>query len=248
MPNRDDYVPVCLAAGGSDSGGEAGLQADLLAFRHFGVHGCCALSATTAQNPQAVHSVNPVSSRVFAAQIAAVTDHFTLGAVKAGMLASAAHIAALVRGIPAGVPLVVDPVLISTSIVPAGRFDHAEPAGNGVSPRPLPLHPRRAGPGRRRTRVSIRLCRTSQGRTCRGRFIDRYSLCRRTDLAVASAAIEGSAGDARHRMSSRRRRRRHPLSSDQRGLARRLPMVQSLCPPLYQLARSKPVWLAHRHP
>ena len=125
MPQSEEYMPVCLAAGGSDSGGEAGIQADLLAFRHFGVHGCCAISANTAQNPRAVVSVNPVSSRVFAAQIAAVTDHFPLGAVKSGMLASAANIAALLRGIPAGVPLVVDPVLISTSgralLAPAGE-------------------------------------------------------------------------------------------------------------------------------
>lgn len=125
MPHSEEYMPVCLAAGGSDSGGEAGVQADLLAFSHFGVHGCCAISANTAQNPRAVLSVNPVPSRVFAAQIAAVTDHFPLGAVKSGMLASAAHIDALLRGIPEGVPLVVDPVLISTSgralLSPAGQ-------------------------------------------------------------------------------------------------------------------------------
>ncbi|MEN9358644.1 MAG: hypothetical protein RL095_179 [Verrucomicrobiota bacterium] len=125
MPDSEDYAPVCLAAGGSDSGGEAGLQADLLSFRHFGVHGCCAVSAATAQNPLQVREVNPLSSRAFASQIAAVASHFRLAAVKSGMLASAANLDALLRELPAGAPLVADPVLISTSgralLSPAGQ-------------------------------------------------------------------------------------------------------------------------------
>ena len=109
--------PVCLTIAGSDSGGGAGLQADLRAFRHFRVHGCTAITAVTAQNPLRVAAVQPVAADILRAQLDCVADAFALAAIKTGMLADAERVRVVADFLPrlAGVPLVVDPVMVATS-------------------------------------------------------------------------------------------------------------------------------------
>src|SRR5580658_9282200 len=114
---RDPEAPVALTIAGSDSGGEAGLQADLKTFDRLKVHGACVVTCVTAQNRRAVARLEPCSPRMVRAQLEAVAAAFPLAAAKTGMLYSAA----IVREVAAffqqarSVPLVVDPVIISTS-------------------------------------------------------------------------------------------------------------------------------------
>ena len=123
--NGQELQPVALTIAGSDSGGGAGIQADLRAFRDFGVHGCCAITALTAQNPMGVRAVQGADPGVLRAQLEAVAEAFTVGAVKTGMLLNEA----LIRTVAAALPLfrdaqgkraawVVDPVMIATSGTP----------------------------------------------------------------------------------------------------------------------------------
>lgn len=106
---------VALTIAGSDSGGGAGIQADLKTFQELGVFGTSALTAVTAQNTLGVHGVYPIEAAGVDAQIQAVLDDFTVGAVKTGMLFSADIIEAVAvslknNGCP---PLVIDPVMIA---------------------------------------------------------------------------------------------------------------------------------------
>jgi hydroxymethylpyrimidine/phosphomethylpyrimidine kinase len=88
------------------------LQADLATFRAHGVYGCCALTASTAQNTVAVRSVVPQAPAHLLAQIDAVTSDMTVSAIKVGMLASRDNVVAVAQRLEAlSVPLVVDPVL-----------------------------------------------------------------------------------------------------------------------------------------
>ena len=109
--------PTVLTIAGSDSGGGAGLQADLRTFAAHRVHGVTAVTAITAQNTRAVTAVDPVSPRLVAAQIRAVFDDFDIRAIKTGMLATAAIVEAVCEALEAhpGPPLVVDPVIAATS-------------------------------------------------------------------------------------------------------------------------------------
>lgn len=111
--------PCALTVAGSDSGGNAGVQADLRAFHAYGVHGCTAFTSLTAQNPFGVRAIHPVPPAFIAAQIDAVFAAYAVGAVKTGMLGTAAAADAVARALeknrPAGVPLVVDPVMVATS-------------------------------------------------------------------------------------------------------------------------------------
>jgi hydroxymethylpyrimidine/phosphomethylpyrimidine kinase len=115
---RRQFQPeVVLTIAGSDSGGGAGIQADLRTFAALGVHGACALTAVTAQNTAEVRSVHPLPPEVVDAQIEAVLADLDVAAVKTGMLATTA-IAEVVAGrARAGeLPnLVVDPVLVASS-------------------------------------------------------------------------------------------------------------------------------------
>jgi hydroxymethylpyrimidine/phosphomethylpyrimidine kinase len=111
------YKPVALTIAGSDSGGEAGIQADLRTFAALKVHGTSAITCVTAQNRNAVTRLEPCSPAMVRAQMEAVAAQFPLAAAKTGMLYSAAivrEVAAFFRQ-ARGVPLVVDPVIISTS-------------------------------------------------------------------------------------------------------------------------------------
>ncbi len=109
--------PVVLAIAGSDSGGEAGLQADLKTFALLRVHGTCVITCVTAQNRKTVARMEPCSPRMVRAQLEAVATAFPLSAAKTGMLYSSAIVreAAAFFQQARSVPLVLDPVIISTS-------------------------------------------------------------------------------------------------------------------------------------
>ena len=81
--------PCVLTIAGSDSGGNAGVQADLRAFHCYGLHGCTAFAALTAQNPRGVRSVLPVPASFLADQLDAVFEMYSVKALKTGMLATA---------------------------------------------------------------------------------------------------------------------------------------------------------------
>ena len=109
-------LPVALTIAGSDSGGGAGLQADLRVFQAAGVHGASVVTALTAQNPKKVRSVEPVKSRLLREQLESVFDGFKIKAVKTGMLLTATNVEMVAEWFAGrGIPLVVDPVMISTS-------------------------------------------------------------------------------------------------------------------------------------
>src|SRR3954467_4570125 len=115
---RDPHVPVCLSIAGSDSGGGAGIQADLKAFARCGVHGTTAITALTAQNTVAVTHVEAVSPRMILAQVRAVAGDLGLDAVKIGMVGDRAAIEAVIAALdelPAGTPVVLDPVMLAES-------------------------------------------------------------------------------------------------------------------------------------
>lgn len=109
--------PAALTIAGSDSGGGAGIQADLRTFAAFGVHGLVAITAVTAQNTRGVGAIHALPRAMLRAQLDAVFDDFRVGAVKIGMLAGAAlaRETAAVLQQHARVPVVLDPVLVATS-------------------------------------------------------------------------------------------------------------------------------------
>jgi len=108
---------VALTIAGSDSGGGAGIQADLKTFASLGVHGTTAITCITAQNPKRVSSVHVLPPAVVLEQIHAVFGELRPGAVKIGMLYSPGIVHALARFFtqPGAPPLIVDPIMISTS-------------------------------------------------------------------------------------------------------------------------------------
>lgn len=110
-------VPTVLSIAGSDSGGGAGIQADLKAFARCGVHGMTAITAITAQNTVGVAAVEAVSPAMIVAQVRAVAEDIGVDAVKIGMLGTAETVDAVVEalGLVAEAPVVVDPVMVSES-------------------------------------------------------------------------------------------------------------------------------------
>ncbi len=119
--NKRKNLPVALTIAGSDSGGGAGIQADLKTFAALGVHGASAIACLTAQNPRRVLAVEPCSPKMLRQQIEAVFDELKPAAVKTGMLFSAENVrivATFFRNPKSEIrnpKLVVDPVLVSTS-------------------------------------------------------------------------------------------------------------------------------------
>lgn len=109
--------PIALTIAGSDSGGGAGIQADLKTFHARGVHGLSAIAAITSQNTRGVTAVHAVPLAHIRSQLAAVFDDFPIGAVKTGMLGNAATVRLVARAMRTRQPawLVVDPVMIATS-------------------------------------------------------------------------------------------------------------------------------------
>jgi hydroxymethylpyrimidine/phosphomethylpyrimidine kinase len=111
-------IPVCLSIAGSDSGGGAGIQADLKAFARARVHGTTAITAITAQNTVAVTAVEAISPAMIVAQVRAVVEDSGVDAVKIGMLGSVATAEAVGEALdllPEGTPVVVDPVMVAES-------------------------------------------------------------------------------------------------------------------------------------
>ena len=118
-------VPKALTIAGSDSGGGAGIQADLKTFSAFRVFGTSVLTAITAQNSVGVHGVHELPPAFVRAQLDAVLSDFGADAVKIGMLSSAAIAGAVAEGLGAHAhgPIVLDPVMIAKSGDPLLRPD-----------------------------------------------------------------------------------------------------------------------------
>src|ERR1700722_17550092 len=121
-------IPRVLSIAGSDSGGGAGIQADLKAFAACGVHGMTAVTAITAQNTIGVTVIHPVPPSVIVAQVRAVQDDIGVDAVKIGMLGDLETIRAVVEALDLlapNTPVVLDPVLVAESgaelLAPAAR-------------------------------------------------------------------------------------------------------------------------------
>ncbi|MBA3422530.1 MAG: bifunctional hydroxymethylpyrimidine kinase/phosphomethylpyrimidine kinase [Thermoleophilaceae bacterium] len=113
-----DRRPRCvLSIAGSDSGGGAGIQADLKAFARCGVHGMTAVTAITAQSTVGVTAVHPVPAEIIVAQVAAVADDIGVDAVKIGMLGSIEAAEAVERALDlvGDAAVVVDPVMVAES-------------------------------------------------------------------------------------------------------------------------------------
>jgi hydroxymethylpyrimidine/phosphomethylpyrimidine kinase len=113
---RPKELGVALTIAGSDSGGGAGIQADLKTFAALKVHGTSAITCITAQNPKRISVIEPCSPRIVRAQIEAVFEALPPQAAKTGMLFSAEIVREVGRCFSARpCPLVIDPVLIATS-------------------------------------------------------------------------------------------------------------------------------------
>jgi hydroxymethylpyrimidine/phosphomethylpyrimidine kinase len=105
---------IALTIGGSDSGGGAGIQADLKTFLALQVHGCSAISCVTAQNTCGVIRVDALPPEALSAQIEAVLSDLPVAALKTGMLLNADLIAATARALePLAIPRLIDPVMVS---------------------------------------------------------------------------------------------------------------------------------------
>jgi len=130
-------IPAVLSIAGSDSGGGAGIQADLKAFAHCGVHGMTAITAITAQNTVGVSAVESVSPATIVAQVRAVTEDIGVDAVKVGMLGTVETVDAVVEALDlvGGAPVVVDPVMVAES----GAVLLDEEARTALVERLLPL-------------------------------------------------------------------------------------------------------------
>ena len=113
----DRHQLAVLTVAGSDSGGNAGIQADIRAFHVFGLHACTVVTALTAQNPYGVRAVMTPEPAFVARQLDAVLEEYAIAAAKTGMLANAGVIEAVADGFKRqpGLRLVVDPVMVATS-------------------------------------------------------------------------------------------------------------------------------------
>jgi len=129
-------IPTALSIAGSDSGGGAGVQADLKAFACCGVHGMAAITAITAQNTMGVEAVEAVSPEMIVAQVRAVAEDIGVDAVKVGMLGTVETVDAVVEALDlvGEAPVVVDPVMVAES----GAVLLGEPARGALVERLLP--------------------------------------------------------------------------------------------------------------
>jgi hydroxymethylpyrimidine/phosphomethylpyrimidine kinase len=110
-------IPRVLSIAGSDSGGGAGIQADLKAFARCGVHGMTAITAVTWQNTVAVEGITPIPREAIVGQVRAVVEDIGVDAVKIGMLGTMEAIEAVNEALDLlpGVPVVLDPVMVAES-------------------------------------------------------------------------------------------------------------------------------------
>jgi hydroxymethylpyrimidine/phosphomethylpyrimidine kinase len=137
-------IPTALAIAGSDSGGGAGVQADLKAFARCGVHGMTAVTAITAQSTVGVSAIQPVSAEIVLAQVRAVVGDIGVDAVKVGMLGTAEVTFAVARALEellAGVPVVVDPVMVAESGARLLEADAQQALVQEILPRATVLTP-----------------------------------------------------------------------------------------------------------
>lgn len=127
MPSARRAQPSALTVAGSDSGGGAGIQADLKVFHTLGIHGTSAITCLTCQNPREVRAVQPAGADIVRQQLEAVLDELPPRAIKTGMLYSTPIMQAIADVLAAWprIPLVVDPVMVATSgaalLKPASR-------------------------------------------------------------------------------------------------------------------------------
>ena len=111
-----EYYPSALTIAGSDSGGGAGIQADLRTFNALGVYGCTAITAVTSQNPEAVSAIETMPASCVTSQIEAVMAKIAVRTVKTGMLGSVENVEAVIKAAKKyNFKPVCDPVMISTS-------------------------------------------------------------------------------------------------------------------------------------
>lgn len=117
MPHSQDTPPIVLTIAGSDSGGGAGIQADIKAISATGSYACSVITAVTSQNTLGVSAIHPIPVEHIESQLDAVFSDLNVVAVKVGMLADADIIAMVARKIRQYQPkyLVVDPVMVATS-------------------------------------------------------------------------------------------------------------------------------------
>jgi hydroxymethylpyrimidine/phosphomethylpyrimidine kinase len=111
-------TPIAVTIAGSDSGGGAGIQADLKTFSALGVYGASVVTALTAQNTRGVQAIHDVPAEFVAAEIDSVFSDLKVAAVKIGMLSRPDVIAAVADGLARharGIPVVLDPVMVATS-------------------------------------------------------------------------------------------------------------------------------------
>src|SRR5829696_7850305 len=109
--------PAVLSIAGSDSGGGAGIQADLKAFARCGVHGMTAITALTAQSTVGVTAIHPLPGQFIIEQVRTVAEDIGVDAVKIGMLGTADTVRAVRDALRMldGVPVVIDPVMVAES-------------------------------------------------------------------------------------------------------------------------------------
>ncbi|MCE4611692.1 MAG: bifunctional hydroxymethylpyrimidine kinase/phosphomethylpyrimidine kinase [Desulfurococcales archaeon] len=135
-------LPVALTIAGSDSGGGAGIQADLKTFAVMGVHGTSAITSITAQNTREVRAIHDLPPEMVVAQIEAVADDLGVDAAKTGMLSNAGIIEAVAKTIDRyGFPLVVDPVMVAKSGARLLREDAVEAMRRLMVPRATVVTP-----------------------------------------------------------------------------------------------------------
>ncbi|MFM2587562.1 bifunctional hydroxymethylpyrimidine kinase/phosphomethylpyrimidine kinase [Vibrio sp. TBV020] len=117
MPHSQDTTPIVLTIAGSDSGGGAGIQADIKAMSATGSYACSVITAITSQNTQGVSAIHPIPLEHISSQLDAVFTDLNVAAVKVGMLADSQIIKVVADKIRQYQPkhLVVDPVMVATS-------------------------------------------------------------------------------------------------------------------------------------
>ena len=137
------HLPIALTIAGSDSGGGAGIQADLKTFHRFGVFGTSVVTAITAQNTTGVRAIHPVPMTNIRAQLDAVAEDLRPAALKTGMLATEEVVREVASGIQshALAPYVMDPVMVATSgdrllesVAETSLRDHLLPLATVVTP------------------------------------------------------------------------------------------------------------------
>jgi hydroxymethylpyrimidine/phosphomethylpyrimidine kinase len=137
VPSVASRIPRVLSIAGSDSGGGAGIQADLKAFAACGVHGMTAITAITAQNTVGVSAVHQLPPELIVEQVRQVAEDIGVDAVKIGMLGDVATIDAVVEALQqvGDAPVVLDPVMVAESGAPL----LADDARGALRDRLLPL-------------------------------------------------------------------------------------------------------------